>query len=287
MKKVEVEQVQKHGITFEAPSKSTRQVKKFLVNPLINYLPRSFFFWLLRKTQSPLVLESLRKAGSWQTMRISYENKPHVDLLDKLFLTFGTFPMGLRNRKRLVVKKLVEFIGRHPQRPLHVLGIGAGPGTNIIEALAKIRDSRIFAHLIDMDSAAFEYGRELARRFGLPDGQITYTQGNAVELAQHLQSEPHLVKLIGILEYLTDEQVQGLFDLAYRVMPPGGHIVVNSISNRHGHDRFMRRIFNLHLNYRTPDELMALLRKSGFTQFDLAREPLKIYYVIVGEKNSQ
>lgn len=284
MAKLEVEQVEKHGIQFEAPPKRTRAVKKVLVNPLINYLPKRFLLWIFRRSQSPLLKESLRKAGSWQTMRISYENKPHVDWIDQLFLTFGTFPMGLRNRKRLVVKQLVETIAKHPERPLHVLGIGAGPGTNIIEALSQIGDPQIFAHLIDMDSAAFDYGRELARKSGLSPGQVDFTQGNAIELASHLRTPPHLVKMIGILEYLTDEQVQGLFDLAYRVLPPGGHILLNSISNRHGHDRFIRRIFNLQLNYRAPDALMEMLKKSGFSRFDVKREPLKIYYILIARK---
>lgn len=284
MKKSDVLEIERHGVTYEAPKKHARRVKKMLVNPLINYLPKRFLLWLFRSSKSPLLKECLVKAGSWKTMRISYENKPHVDLLDKFFLTFGTFPMGLRNRKRLVVKKLVECIEKHDERPLHIMGVGAGPGTNAIEALGLKKDQKIFAKLLDIDSAAFDHGRELARKAGLSEEQVSFIEGNAIELEKHLSFTPHIVKMIGIIEYLTDEQVQALFDLAYRVLPKGGHVVVNSISNSHGHDRFMRRVFNLHLNYRTPNKVMQMLSNSRFSQFDVNREPLKIYHVLVGEK---
>jgi len=284
MNNSQVLEVEKEGIIFEKPKKHARFLKKWIVNPIINYLPKSWLLWLFRKTESPLLKECLVKAGSWKTMQISYENKPHVDLMDKFFLTYGTFPMGLRNRKRLVVKKLVDCIGKHSERPMHIMGVGAGPGNNVIEALAKVKDPQIYAKLLDMDADAFDYGAELAEKSGLAKDQIDFIQGNAIELAKHLSFTPHIVKLIGIIEYLTDDQVQALFDLAYRVMPVGGNVVVNSISNKHGHDRFMRRVFNLHLNYRTPDKIKAMLTQSGFSHFTQSREPLKIYYILVAEK---
>lgn len=286
MKKPQVMEVHKEGVRFEAPKKHAKAIKKTVVNPLINYLPKKWLLKLFGKSKSPLLQECLIKAGSWKTMRISYENKPHVDLLDKFFLTFGTFPMALRNRKRLVVKKLVECIEKHKERPLHIMGVGAGPGNNVIEAMEKTRDNQIFAKLLDMDSDAFEYGLQLARNAGLEPHQVDFLQGNAIELEQHLDFTPHIVKLIGIIEYLTDSQVQALFDLAFRVLPKGGHLVVNSISNRHGHDRFVRRVFNLHLNYRTPEKIMQMLTQSGFSNFSATREPLKMYYIIVGEKQN-
>lgn len=276
--------VRKNGVVFEAPKKSARFVKRYFVNPLINYLPRRFLLWVFSKTKSPLLKECLVKAGSWKTMRISYENKPHVDIMDKFFLTFGTFPMALRNRKRLVVKKLTECIAQHQERPMHIMGVGAGSGSNTIEALKQLKDDKVYAKLLDLASDAFEYGKSLAKEAGLPEEQISFIQGNAIELEKHLDFTPNIVKLIGIIEYLTDEQVQGLFDLAYRVLTDKGHVVVNSISNKHGHDRFVRRVFNLHLNYRTPDKIMGMLKKSGFTNFSPEREPLKVYYVMTCQK---
>ncbi len=276
--------VHKDGVDFESPKKSSKIAKKFFVNPLINYLPKRFLLWLFSKTKSPLLKECLVKAGSWKTMRISYENRPHVDLMDKFFLTFGSFPMALRNRKRLVAKKLTACIAAHEERPLHIMGVGAGSGSNTIEALKTLKDEKIYAKLLDLASDAFEYGKSLAKEAGLPDGQVTFIQGNALELEKHLDFTPHIVKLVGIIEYLTDEQVQELFDLAYRVLPEKGSVVVNAISNKHGNDRFVRRVFNLHLNYRTPQKIIGMLTQSGFSNFLPEREPLKVYHVISCQK---
>ncbi len=276
--------IHKGGVIFEAPRKVAKLVKRGVINPLINYLPRWFLLWLFSKTQSPLLKECLIKAGSWKTMRISYENKPSIDLLDKFFLTFGSFPMALRNRKKLVVKKLVQCIEQHPERPLHIMAVGAGAGSNVIEAMGNFKGEKIYAKLLDLASDAFQYGRELAKEAGLIEEQVQFIQGNAIELEKHLDFTPQIVKMIGIIEYLTDSQVQELFDLAYRVLPSKGNLVVNSISDKHGHDRFMRGVFHLHLNYRTPEKIMGMLEKSGFKNFSPEREPLKVYYVISCEK---
>jgi cyclopropane fatty-acyl-phospholipid synthase-like methyltransferase len=91
-----------------------------------------------------------------------------------------------------------------------------------------------------------------------------------------------VVKTIGIFEYITDEQIRDIAEALRKVMPPGAAIVFNSISDRHGTDRFFRRVFGLNMIHRTPEQLQDLLAPSGFGEFVARPEPLGVYHVVVG-----
>jgi hypothetical protein len=67
-------------------------------------------------------------------------------------------------------------------------------------------------------------------------------------------------------------------------MPTGSAIVANSISRRHGTDRFFRRVFGIHMTYRNRQELEALFSRGGLGNFTSTAEPLGVYHILVGHK---
>ena len=81
---------------------------------------------------------------------------------------------------------------------------------------------------------------------------------------------------------LASSIAQALTDL----MPPGGAIVFNSISTKHGTDRFFRRVFGLEMIHRSPEQLQALFSPAGFGDYAGIEEPLGVYTVVVGRKRS-
>jgi cyclopropane fatty-acyl-phospholipid synthase-like methyltransferase len=93
-----------------------------------------------------------------------------------------------------------------------------------------------------------------------------------------------LVKMLGICEYLTDQQIVDIIQAVSAVMPAGSAIVANSISRRHGTDRFFRRVFGLHMTYRNRQELEALFSRGGLGNFTSTAEPLGVYHILVGHK---
>jgi hypothetical protein len=269
-------------LEFETCGPVRRALKACITNPFGNYFPASFHklaLWLLR---SELAEANRTDPGGWRSMVISYDRR-RDRFVDKLLCTLGTIPMALRNRRILAARVLARLIDASPHEPVEVLCLGAGPGQIITDALREChRPAR--ATLVDISDAAFDYGRCLAEASGT-HAQLRFIKGDVCDVKRMLDRPPDLVKMVGICEYLSDEQLRGILGCLSDVMPPGAAIVFNSLSPTHGTDRFFRRVFGLHMIHRTPEELQALVGPAGFTDFKVLAEPLGVYHVIIGRKS--
>ncbi len=277
MKYVEID-----GIEFEGLTTFDRLARNVLVNPMINYiLPRRLLRAIARK-RSPLVDACIREPGSWECMRLSYELQEAKGQVDGMVQKYGSFPMALRNRKRMITTMVGERIASY-DRPVHIVGVAAGTGHNIMESMLEAPQVESSAYLVDLSGGATEYGRELAAGLGLAE-RITFIEGNVLEIESLVDVKPDITVAVGILEYFTDEQVLELVRTMYQAGERGGSFVANSILPAHGSDRFLRTVLGLHLNYRSPDQLQELLARSGYVDFTVRSEPLGIYSILVGRK---
>jgi hypothetical protein len=277
MKYVEVD-----GIQFEALTGGNRLVRNLFINPMINYiLPR----WLLRKffsRRSPLLAACIREPGSWECMRLSYEPEAPQGAVDRMVQKYGSFPMALRNRKRLVSAMLGDLISQY-DRPVHIVGVAAGTGHNIMEGMLRAPKTPSFAYLVDLSDGATSFGQQLAQRLGLAE-RTKFISGNVLEIERFVDVPPDITVAVGILEYFTDEQAVELAKAMYRAAPPGGAFLANSIMAAHGSDRFLRTVMGLHLNYREPSQLCQVLAQANYGGFTVRCEPLGIYSIVVGFK---
>ncbi len=272
-------------VAFERLSAPRRWLKRLVFNPLGNYFPARMLRWLLRATDSELAAANWEDPGGWQSMVISY-NRHCRQIADKVLVSTGTMPMALRNRKRLAARLIAGMIeqcaAEQPGHSVHVLCLGAGPGQIIGEALMQT-DAPAHATLVDISADAFEYGRQLAAQRGL-DERMRFIQADVRDLHDYLRDPPHIVKMLGICEYLDEDQIVIIARAAAALMPDHGSIIFNSLSRAHGTDRFFRRVFGLHMIHRPPQELCGLMARAGIGEFQVHPEPLGVYHVIVGRK---
>ncbi len=268
-------------VDFERHGPVRRFFKAALFNPFANYMPAGVMRWMLKVTASELAASNWADPGGWRSMVISYEGKPR-QIADKILVGAGAVPTALRNRRRLSGRLLVGLIDSSTSDNVHVLCLGAGPGITVIDALT---DSTRQAHatLVDISPDAFDYGCTLAAEKGVVD-HVRYVLGDVRNIDELLETPPDLVTMIGICEYLTDEQISEIAKAAAGVMPAGTAILFNSISKAHGTDRFFRRVFGLHMNHRSVEHLQSLLGEAGFGDFQAVREPLGVYHVVIGRR---
>ena len=268
-------------LEFERQGRIRGLLKAAVVNPLANYLPASMLRGLLRLAKSELAAANWKDPGGWRSMVISYEGKCR-QIADKVLIGGGTMAKALRNRKKLAARLLARLIDESGDQPVHVLCLGAGPGHVISDALCQTRADAT-ATLVDISSDAFEYGRELARRKGVAE-RVRFVEGDVREVGRMLAKKPDVVKMLGICEYLTDDQIVDIASAVAGVMPDGAPIVFNSLCKAHGNDRFFRRVFGLHMNHRSAGQLQELMARAGFGDFVSLAEPLGVYQVVVGRK---
>jgi hypothetical protein len=268
-------------LEFEKCGPLRRALKKCITNPFSNYFPAAFQKTALRFMRSELAEANWTDPGGWRSMVISYDRHRHR-FADKLLCTLGTIPMALRNRRKLGARVLARLIDASESEPVEVLCLGAGPGQIITDALREChRKAR--ATLVDISDAAFDYGRTLAARSGTAS-QVRFIKGDVCDVKGMLDRPPDIVKMLGICEYLTDEQLTHIVGCLAGVMGRGSAIVTNSLSLAHGTDRFFRRVFGLHMIHRTPEELQGFLAPAGFSDFKVLAEPLGVYHILIGRK---
>jgi len=269
------------GVEYERHGPVRRLLKAVLFNPFANYFPSSLMRKLLKLTESELAAANWKDPGGWRSMVISYEGHPK-QFADKILVGAGSVPTALRNRRRLSTRLLASLIDHVDSDTPHVLCLAAGPGITAIDALSEATKP---AHstLVDISPDAFDYGCTYAAEKGVVD-RIRYVLGDVRDIDDLLETPPHIVTMIGICEYLTDQMIFEIAKAAAGVMPPGTAILFNSIANAHGTDRFFRRVFGLNLNHRSVDHLQGVIGEAGFGQFAAFPEPLGVYNVIVGRR---
>lgn len=268
-------------IEFERLSPVGRAVAKLLINPLANYAPAGLLKALLRYGKSELAAANWADPGGWRSMVLAYDGRPRL-LADRILIGGAAIPMGLRNRKRLGARLIARLIDEADAEPVHVLCLGAGPGHVIIDAFTQA-NRECYATLVDLNPDAFDYGRKLAGEAGVGD-KVRFVAADVRDIQNLLSRPPHVVKMLGICEYLDDEHITAIGEAVAAVMPPGAAVVLNSLSKAHGTDRFFRRVFGLHMIHRSAAQLQALLAPAGFGDFVSICEPLGVYEVVVGRR---
>ena len=276
------------GIQYEVLPWKQRLVQS-IVNPWRNQLlPASFWRYVMSRSRSPLIAESLRRPGGWQSMRIVYANDSPQGIQDRMAVRYNPISIASRNRRKLVVALLTDLLKQGmDEKRLDIVGIGAGPGLHVQEAICKsnICRANVHAYLIDRDSDAFEYGRTCARERGIQDC-ISFVQGDAREIRAVLPDvSPQIVKVVGLLEYLTDAQAINLLQAIHAVMAPSGQILTHGIVDRFHSAPFLRRTFGLDHVYRTGPEVKSLLETAGFRVTQQLEEPMKIYPILIASRS--
>jgi ubiquinone/menaquinone biosynthesis C-methylase UbiE len=275
------------GIQYEVlPWK--QRIARIVIDPWRNFLlPASFWRYVMRRCQSPLIAELMRCPGGWQSMRIVYSNEAPAGMFDREAVRYNPISMAARNRRKLVISMLTEMIDRRADSGrLDVVGVGAGPGLHVQEAIcqSKINPANVHAYLIDCDSDAFEYGRSCAADRGIQQC-VSFVQGDARAIRSVLpEVSPQIVKIVGLLEYLTDHQALDLLRALHEVMATDGQILTHGIVDRYRSARFMRRTFGLNLIYRTGSHVQHMLESVGFRVVSTCEEPLRIYPILVAAR---
>lgn len=269
----------------------TQSIACRLTNPYKNFLlPESWLKGLLSSSQSALLAETFRRPGGWRTMEMMYHNEKPVDQLDRQAIRENHIARASRNRLQIVTQILMDSISQYTkQGKVTIMGVGAGPGRHVQTAISRLNLSadQITAYLIDLDDDAFDYGRRFAQQLGISDG-VHFIQGDAREIQDVLPDvKPHVVKLIGLVEYLNDQQLTELLNALHRVMVPGGTLVTHGLVDPYNGSPFLKRIFGLEHVKRTGAEMQQILESTGFRTLDLVEEPMKIFPILTAVKDAE
>jgi len=230
-------------------------------------------------------------AGSWYALDIIYnfefgqQNGIHGKVSNYWIGMINA--QAVRNRLRLVKRELAETVRAiaEEEKEVRLLSIASGSAQSVIEVMAELKDIDIRVILLDLDPLAIDYSRKVAKKYGVED-KITFVIESTSTLEEVMKEvRPHIIEMIGFLDYRPYAKAARLIERIYKVLPPGGKFLTgNTHPNPEQH--FLKWVINWEMIYRKPEELGRILTEGGFAPENckIICEPHKVQCVAVCQK---
>lgn len=213
--------------------------------------------------------------------------------IDNFWEKFLSNALAVRNRLVLTKKELTQAINKIKQQKgkINLLSLGSGSARAVIEVIAEMNnnyDLPFKIKLIDLSRDAINFSRELVLKHQLNSELIDYHRDYAQNLEKYYQNDkftPDIVEMVGLLDYYPEIPAIDLVSKVHKVLSPGGWLITCNISCNF-EAPFVTKGINWKLIYRTPEELIEILTKGGFSDSDikLIYEPMKIHLLAICQK---
>ena len=199
---------------------------------------------------------------------------------------------ALRNRMRLVKRELKLFFEKFNAegKEISMLSIASGSARAVIESIAETRSvpkSKLSLVFLDKNPEALKYSEQLLKEYNL-FSKNTYLWVNATAgsfLKGCNKDQFNIIEMVGLLDYFNDEKAVAIFSSIRNILVSGGVFITANI-NYNSEQRFLTRVVNWNMIYRSGEEFGKLLLKSGFKEeeIQLYYEPLRVHGIAVVTK---
>lgn len=166
---------------------------------------------------------------------------------------------------RSVLEEMDGSAGTGAGAELRVACLASGSATELFAFFERHPGARLTATCVDLDEEALIAGARRAESAGLGE-RLSFLFGNAVpsEAAGLALRPQNLVYALGLCEYLADEQVVAMLDLAHRCLLPGGRLIVTQLAQGQADQDLMGNLLHWHARHRSEHEVRALFARSRF-----------------------
>ncbi len=241
-------------------------------------------------------------AGDSEMMRMIYENEyVGESTFSKLMYKYGVevpAAQAVRNR-RLMVPEILHRVqadfSKNNKSALRIMSVACGPAFELQDLFLSESDVHKFeVTLLDQDSSALEEARENIKKIEKSLGykvKVNYLQDSVRTMMRHKDINEKwgtfdLIYSMGLFDYLTPPTAKIVAERMYRMLEPGGQILIGNYHVSNPSKWFMEYWLDWVLYYRTEEEFKRLLRDtdaidininfeaSGSQIFLNARKPL-------------
>ena len=270
-----------------------RKIANIFLIPTLDILPVSTRV-LLKKTHRSGE-EIIEHATNHRAMEVLYDRSPRPpgNRLQNFFLSvwLGTNnAKAVRNRLRLVKKEIKKKIAQliAEDKDVKIVNIASGSARAVLESVDEmpLNDSfRLSAIFIDKNHEAISFSQQLAgsHRYLSSFQWVKDTAENFFETHSH-GMKFNIAELVGLLEYLSDEEAIKMFSMVRDSLDPGGILITSNIV-KNIEKRFISDVLGWKMKYRTADEFSSLLIAAGFSldKMNIYYEPQRIHCVITAQ----
>ncbi|MEI6843595.1 MAG: class I SAM-dependent methyltransferase family protein, partial [bacterium] len=198
---------------------------------------------------------------------------------------------AVRNRLKFVRRELKAHLHTIAgvDKEINIISIASGSSRAVIEIVNEeryLQDTKLSVTFLDKNPQAIEYSKRLAESISHPRIQLEWINDT---VGNYFRSNPtkkfDVVEIVGLLDYFTDEKVIEIFKGIYGILQDGGVVITANISHNK-EERFITKVIDWPMIYRTPDELARLVHEAGFSYNTMKAfyEPLKVHGLVVAKK---
>jgi SAM-dependent methyltransferase len=225
-------------------------------------------YWLLRT--SDLAREGFENSGSYRFADHIYRDEPSGSYgigrwLDKRILGMRATE-SFRSRFFMARDEIFRLLReRSADQPcLDILSVPCGIPRDIVAAVEKVRaaggvTTGIQFHALDLDDHVLRQAKIFACQHGV---MLTTHHGDALDPGTYA-GKFDFITSTGLGEFLDDEQLVSLYEIFNHILRPGG-VMVTSAMRRLRFSDYLLRLAELHVHYRSTEDLAAIARRAGF-----------------------
>src|SRR3989344_5844591 len=110
-----------------------------------------------------------------------------------------------------------------------------------------------------------------------------------VRVGHYLKSSPKdrfdVIEIVGLLDYFIDDKVVETFRGINELLQDGGIMIASNV-NHNSEEKFITKVIDWPMIYRTSEELAELANKAGFdyNKMKVFYEPLKVHGMVIAKK---
>lgn len=211
-------------------------------------------------------------AGDYFTIELMYQKIPNGvgnlgKMLDHCFLNIPPVK-AVQNRRGLLAKEILDIIKSKPTEEVHITSMACGPAREIFDVYQMVdHPKKLRVNLIDIDEKAIEFVKREAEQFGILDN-INLVKANLIYLARgriNIEFLPQdLVYTIGLIDYFTDKYVLSLINYIYKILKPGGKVILGNFYSESQYKAFMDYLLEWKLIHRNEEDMNRLFSLSDF-----------------------
>lgn len=263
--------------------------------PLLNSLPNNFKHIIKKSNKAASVV--IDNATNHKALEVLYSKGKmfSVSRVGSNIFQYVWFNINnskaVRNRLKLVKREIRIHLDNISKldKQIDVISIASGSSRAIIETVLECKyldGSKLSITFLDKSDNAISYSKTLSAKISHLPVTMNWIQDSAGNFARSGTDKKYdIVEIVGLLDYFTDEKVVELVSGVYKMLQPGGILIASNI-NHNLEEKFITKVIDWPMIYKTAEELSVLVHKSGFeyNNMKVFYEPLKIHGLVVAKK---
>lgn len=168
------------------------------------------------------------------------ENGKKLDTITRSFFRHSYDSIGLRARSYILSWLVMGWADNYKEN-INWVSMGCGSGQPVYDVVRSFNDQtreRTSLLLVDNDAVVMEFARKLYDHQKTILPQVRFSVGditNEAFLSETINKQINLVDMMGLFEYLSDNDSTRLLTRVYKNITPGGLIVFTNMRNTRPH----------------------------------------------------